>query len=113
MLDQLFGAAVQKSDMRIDALDDLAIELEYQPQYAMGRRVLGPEIDGEIAHSRLRPWRPRVGCRFNAGRQHQFQLHPAPTSARAPREMFNSGVAADEVPSRRVDSRLRRQKLAR
>jgi hypothetical protein len=31
--------------------DDLAIKLEHQTQYSMGRRVLGPEIDGEIANS--------------------------------------------------------------
>ena len=37
--------------MRIDAGDDLAIKLEHQTQYPMGRRVLGPEIDGEIANS--------------------------------------------------------------
>ena len=51
VLDQLLGAAMQKSDMRIDALDDLAIELEHEPQDAVGRRVLGPKIDGEIANS--------------------------------------------------------------
>ena len=37
--------------MRIDALDDLAVELEHETQNAVGRRVLGPEIDGEIADS--------------------------------------------------------------
>ena len=50
VLDQLFRATVQKSDMRIDALDDLAIELDYEPQDTVGRRVLGPKIDGEIAN---------------------------------------------------------------
>ena len=50
VLDQLFRATVQKSDMRIDAHDDLAIELEYEPQDTVGRRVLGPKIDGEIAN---------------------------------------------------------------
>ena len=51
VLDQLFRATVQKSDMRIDALDDLAIELDYEPQDTVGRRVLGAKIDGEIANS--------------------------------------------------------------
>jgi hypothetical protein len=39
--------------MRIDALHNLAIELEHKAQYAVRRRVLGPEIEGEIAQSRL------------------------------------------------------------
>jgi hypothetical protein len=30
VLDQLFGAAMQQADMRIDALDDLAVEFEDQ-----------------------------------------------------------------------------------
>jgi len=51
VLDQLFRATVQKSDMRIDALDDLAMELDYEPQDTVGRRVLGAKIDGEIANS--------------------------------------------------------------
>ena len=37
--------------MRIDALDDLTVELQYQAQYAVRRRMLGPEIEGEIAQS--------------------------------------------------------------
>ena len=32
LLDQLFGAAMQETDMRIDARDDLAVELQHQPQ---------------------------------------------------------------------------------
>jgi hypothetical protein len=49
VLDQLLGPAVQKADMRVDALDDLTVELQYQTQYAVRRRVLGPEIECEIA----------------------------------------------------------------
>ena len=49
LLDQFFGAAMQQSDMRIDALDDLAVELQHQAQHAMRRRMLRPEIDREIA----------------------------------------------------------------
>ena len=49
VLDQLFGAAMQKSDMRIDALDNFAVEFEHEAQHAVGRRMLRPEIDGEIA----------------------------------------------------------------
>ncbi len=49
VLDQLFGAAMQKPDMRIDALDHFAVELEHQAQHAMRGRMLRPEIDGEVA----------------------------------------------------------------
>jgi hypothetical protein len=49
VLDQLLGPAVQKADMRVDALDDLTVELQYQAQDAVSRRMLGPEIEGEVA----------------------------------------------------------------
>ena len=45
IFDQFFGAAMQKSDMRIGAVDHLAIHLQDQSQHAMGGRVLRPEID--------------------------------------------------------------------
>ena len=51
MFDQLLSAAMQKTNVRIDARNDLAVELEHKAQNAVGRRVLGPEIDGEIADS--------------------------------------------------------------
>ena len=49
VLDQLLGAAVEQSDMRVDALDHLAVELEHQPQNTMRRRMLRPEVDVEGA----------------------------------------------------------------
>src|ERR1700761_5214166 len=49
VLDQLFGAAVEQADMRVDPLDHLAVKLEHQPQHAMRGRMLRPEIDGESA----------------------------------------------------------------
>src|SRR5690606_23746130 len=45
VLDQLLGAAVKQPHMRIDPLDDLAVELHHHPQHAMRRRMLRPEID--------------------------------------------------------------------
>src|SRR6516165_10572543 len=39
--------------MRIDPLDHFAVELKHKPQHAMGRRMLRPEIDREIARQRL------------------------------------------------------------
>jgi hypothetical protein len=49
VLDQLLGPAVQKADMGVDALDELTVELQDEAQYAVSRRMLGPEIEGEIA----------------------------------------------------------------
>src|SRR5438445_1746190 len=49
VLDQLLGSAVEQADMRIDAFHDLAVELQYQTEYPVSRRMLGPEIKGEIA----------------------------------------------------------------
>ena len=39
--------------MRIDALDDLAVELQHEAQYAVRSRMLRPEVDGEIAQAGL------------------------------------------------------------
>ena len=49
VLDQLLGAAVEQADMRIDALDDLAVELHDQAQHAVRRRMLRAEVDRVIA----------------------------------------------------------------
>ncbi len=48
-LHQLFGAAVQQADMRIDALDDLAVQFQHQAQHAVRGRVLRAEIERELA----------------------------------------------------------------
>src|SRR6516225_7508127 len=47
--EQLLGCAVQKADVRVDALDDFTVELQYEAQYAVSRRMLGPKIEGEVA----------------------------------------------------------------
>ncbi len=45
VLAQLLGAAVQQSDVRVRAYDLLAVELEDQPQHAVGCWVLRPKVD--------------------------------------------------------------------
>ncbi len=35
--------------MRIDALDHLPVQLQHQAQHTVGGRVLGAEVDGELA----------------------------------------------------------------
>ena len=49
VLDQLLGAAMQKTDVRIDALDHLTVELEHEAQHAVRRRMLRAEVDVEVA----------------------------------------------------------------
>ena len=66
-LHQLLGAAMQEADMRIDAFDHFAVELENEPQNAMRRRMLRPEVDREIAEVWFRhDRRPSVADRQSA-----------------------------------------------
>lgn len=51
---QLLGAAMQQADVRIDAFDDFAIQLQHQTQHAVRGRVLRAEVDVELANRRLR-----------------------------------------------------------
>ena len=48
---------MQQADMRIDALDDFAVELQHQTQHAVRRRMLRSEVDGEIAEVLVGHWR--------------------------------------------------------
>ena len=48
VLDQLLGAAMQQADMRIDAGDDLAVQVQDQAQHAVRRRMLRTEVDGHL-----------------------------------------------------------------
>src|SRR5690606_30510862 len=50
VLDQLFGAAVKQANMRINALDELAVEFQNQTKHTVRGRVHGAEVDGEIAN---------------------------------------------------------------
>ena len=54
VLDQFLGAAMQQTDMRIDAGDDFAVEFQHQAQHAVRGRMLRSEIDGEVAKVLLR-----------------------------------------------------------
>ncbi len=53
VFDELLGAAMQQSDMRIGALDDLAVHFQHHAQHAVRGRVLRPEIEIEIFDPRL------------------------------------------------------------
>ena len=47
ILDEFFGAAVQKADVRIGAHHDFAVEFQNQAQDSVCGRVLRTKIDGE------------------------------------------------------------------
>src|SRR5262249_39055976 len=53
VFDELFSAAVQEADVRVDAIDHLAVEFQHEAQHAVRCRMLRPEIDGEIADGGL------------------------------------------------------------
>ena len=66
VLYELLGPAMEQADMRIDALDDLAIEFKHEPQDTMRGRMLRSEIDGEVANCGLGHGNPSglvVRCR--------------------------------------------------
>jgi hypothetical protein len=48
LLDQLFGASVKQTDMRIDARDDFAVQFKDEPQHTVGSGMLRPKVDGEV-----------------------------------------------------------------
>jgi hypothetical protein len=41
VFDQLLGPAMQETNMRVNSLDNLAVEFEHETQHAVRRRVLG------------------------------------------------------------------------
>src|SRR3546814_8318497 len=45
VLDELLGAAMQQADVRVGALDHLAVHLQHQAQHAMRGRMLRPEVE--------------------------------------------------------------------
>ena len=93
VFDQLFGAAVEQPDMRVDPLDDLAVHFEDQPHHAMRRRMLRPEIHREILDVRRA---------FElAGTRSAIVGHrgPSPGVAAAPSPAFSSPGRILSMPS--------------
>ena len=50
VLGELLRGAMQQPDVRVGALDHLAVEFQHQPQHAVRGRVLRPEIHRVIAY---------------------------------------------------------------
>ena len=48
VLDELLGPAMKQPDVRVGLDDVLAAQLEHQPQHAVRRRVLRPEVEREV-----------------------------------------------------------------
>ncbi len=48
-LGQLLSGPMQQADVRIGAHDDLAVQLQHQPQHAVRCRVLGTKVHGVVA----------------------------------------------------------------
>ncbi len=53
MLDELFGAAMKKADVRIDSRHHLAVEFQYEPQNAMRSGMLRAKVDREVTDLRF------------------------------------------------------------
>src|SRR5690606_1582464 len=66
VLHQLFGAAMQKPDMRIDAVHDLTVQLEHKAQHAMRSRMLRTEVDVEITYRRFGHSLPQFVLAFSS-----------------------------------------------
>jgi hypothetical protein len=104
---QLFGAAVQETDMRVGTFDDLAIHLQHQPHDAVRRRVLRPEIHREIADLR-RAGEFAAGISGGRGRGHPI-AHAAPPAGASPGpDAFSSPGRILSMPSQgEMKSKLR------
>src|SRR5262249_50623938 len=72
VLAELLGAAVKQADVRIDSLDDLAIQLQHQTEHAVGGRMLRAEVDRVIGDLALGRARVLFGEEFAGGIGHFF-----------------------------------------
>jgi hypothetical protein len=50
VLGELFSRTMQQTDVRVCLLNDLAIELQHEAQYAVCRRMLRAEVEREIVN---------------------------------------------------------------
>ncbi len=98
ILDQLLGATMQQADMRIAALDDLAIQLHDEAQHAVRRGMLRAEVDRVVLDRGVAEF--RVG-----GVRHMIQLieivgHQAsPPAVLGLRARVTLGLAAGSTAS--------------
>src|SRR2546423_11567927 len=114
VLDQLLGPAVQQTDMRVDAVHDVTVELQYKAQYAVSRRMLGPEIEGEVAqggfgHNGLASAAGSTLAADAGSRSIDFQFHRADVIDAAPESPYAILHCRDR--SRPCRDRRRREEL--
>ncbi len=79
VLAQLLDAAVEVAEDRIEVDDLLAVDLEDDPQDAVGRRVLGPHVEEHLAVAEACRTRPRA--RSAAGTAGSARRRRAPRRA--------------------------------
>jgi Ni,Fe-hydrogenase III large subunit len=53
---EMDGEVIQKADMRVDPGHHLAVQLQHKAQHAVRRRMLGTEVDGEVAEFGFSHW---------------------------------------------------------
>ena len=97
VLDQLLGTAMEQADMRIDALDDFAVQFHHQTQHAVRRRMLRAEIDRVIVDAGLGVVRGRVRSADGDGPRGHFFTSSALAGVGAPGA---SGALAFSSPGR-------------
>src|SRR3954463_16424535 len=68
--------------MRVDALDDLTVELQYEAQDPVSRRMLGPEIEGEVAQGGFGHNGLASAAGSTLAAEHPFPLYRVPVSSR-------------------------------
>uniref|UniRef100_A0A8W7PRP2 Uncharacterized protein n=1 Tax=Anopheles coluzzii TaxID=1518534 RepID=A0A8W7PRP2_ANOCL len=78
VLDQLLGAAVQQPDVRIRPHHRLAVQLEHQPQYAVGGWVLRSKVEAQVAHRLLNRRNLAVPRRQLPAGRHLVRVHDRP-----------------------------------
>jgi hypothetical protein len=85
--------------MRVDALDDLAVQLHDHAQHAVRRRVLGPEVDGELPDLGFLAGPRRIEGRGFQGRQRVLPAHQSSVGAFAQVTETNSPIPRATNPN--------------
>ena len=96
-LGQLLGAAVHVADHRLGALDDLAVELDHDPQHAVRGGVLGADVEDHLLGLEL-PRRDDVDAAAAHERGHLVALERGARGAVHHGERISRGRRAARRP---------------
>ena len=89
VLAQLLDAAVEVAEDRVEVDDLLAVELEDDPQHAVGRRVLRPHVDEHLAVAE----RVELGLALGPRRVRRDRLEDAELAVEHDPRVVGGGVA--------------------